>query len=124
MRQLIGNPGRVLFGVAEEARIGAILLSESRCHTGVRKVIDLVRTGFEHDTVHDARHVACLAPASFRAGSVMGMSFRTILELFMTLQAPLIGMIQELKRCGIRGGVHRMRIMAAGAARRALAIAS
>jgi hypothetical protein len=54
----------------------------------------------------------------------MGMSFRTILELFMTLQAPPIGTIQELERCGIRGGVDWMRIMTTGASRRALAIAS
>ena len=90
--------------MAEEACIGAFGLPKTLGHIRVRNIVNLVGSRAKQERIHDARHVAGNALASFRAGGMMRMrrELRFVLELRVTSRAHLVGIVAKLQSCGIR----------------------
>ena len=117
--QFISRPQDILFGVANQARVRAFVLSKPLSKVGRRYVVNLMRARFEHHAVNDSRHVTGNASAALRQRRVVRMAFSALAILRMALKAHLVGVLFELERCEILFRAGRVRIVAA----RALGIA-
>lgn len=76
--------------MTEKAGVGALFLAETLRHRGIGNVVDTMRTGLEHQTIHDAGHVAGNAAAGFGSGGVMSVRRDGAGKFAVTLQAHLV----------------------------------
>jgi hypothetical protein len=89
--------------MAQEARIGAFGLPKSLSHIRIGNIVNLVGSRAEQERVHNARHVAGNALASFGTGGMMRMrgELRFVLELRVASGAHLVGIVAKLQGCGV-----------------------
>ena len=85
--------------MAKQACIGAFGLAKPPGHIRIWNIVNLVGSRAEQERVHDARHVAGNALASFGTGRMMRMpgELRCVLELRVASRAHLVGIVAKLQ---------------------------
>ena len=121
-RDLLLHPRRTFFGVALEARVGALGLPKALRHIWIWNVVDLMRARAEQQGIHDPWHMARNTPARLRSAGMTRMcsALRLILELRMASGAHLVWIVAKLQGSSIGGFVVRVRIVARAATHRRL----